>query len=147
MAEARSLVGALSAKELDARKGSMRAFLAKNPDLEAKNSKGEAKQEILIKFQVWLMRAKKTEKKAITSHSQSTSNKLINTLNWWAEEQMDKMIGPILGAAYRESDSLPTRANKVTKKKDRYHLQYGVPTDIEEYTEEDLKKMKAQAEI
>ena len=60
---------------------------------------------------------------------------------------MDKVIVPILGAAYRESDSLPTRANKVTKKKDRYHLQYGVPTDIEEYTEEDLKKMKAQAEI
>ena len=53
---------------------------------------------------------------------------------------MDAQLGHHKAAHWRNSALLPSRGDRVTGSKDRYHLEYGCPEDWEQYSEEELRE-------
>ena len=59
---------------------------------------------------------------------------------------MDAELGHHKAAHWRNSALLPSRGDRVTGSKDRYHLEYGCPEDWESYSEEELRELKVTVE-
>ena len=59
---------------------------------------------------------------------------------------MDAELGHHKAAHWRNSQLLPSRGDRVTGSKDRYHLEYGCPEDWEQYSEEELRELKTRVE-
>ena len=136
----------MGAKEKYSKTASMKQFLSKNPDVQAMIDNKTERTRFLELFTVHVARCKEAEKKVVVNSSITTEKKLHQTLGWFAEEAMDLKLGPEKAKHWRESDLLPTRPDRITGSRERYHIEYGCPEDYESYTETDLRQLKVRVE-
>ena len=64
-----------------------------------------------------------------------------------ARTQKMGAYGTNKGTNWIHSGKLPTRADRVTGSMDRYDIEYGIPDDVEMYSEIDIKKLKQSVEM
>ena len=146
LAEAKRALDNMRPNELQSKKVSMASFLKKNPDLKALTASGDEKTKFLQAFYVHTVRCKLAQKKIVATKSITTKKSLHQDLRWWSEEKMDLELGPQKAAHWRQSDLLPTRADRITNSRDPKFLEYGCPEDWESYSEEELRQLKVRVE-
>ena len=111
-------------KELDSRKASLRAYLKQNPE-------NANLPNALQAFLVLQSRVKDSQKKAISTEGVSTTTAKLREVRWMAQEEMDKTIGELKAAKWRESNLLPSRPDRITGATEDPFREYGIPTDWE----------------
>ena len=142
LAKAMAHIEEMTQKERRAKKGSLDAFLAKQPQDVSKMNK----EELLATFHMHQTEAQGSYKCSKSSRAIGKSNKKIDRLHWWNREKMDKEIGPICAQHMRDSNLLPVRPHKLTKSVHLDHVEYGCAEDYEELEEHELRELKILAD-
>lgn len=146
LAKAKEELKRMDAKQIHSKKTSMAAFLKANPDLDATSSTPRDSEALLQKWLVHAARQKTTKKTTAAEKTKTQTKGVSHTLNWWSREQMDLKLGPKKSLHWRDSEQLATRPDRLTKSTDPDFLEYGVPNDIETWSESSLRRLKLQVE-
>ena len=110
---AKKLLLASNDKQKKSKMQSMVHYLKANPDDAAAISRGDARQQYLVKFLVHQMRTKGTTKTASNERVLSSSDSSMSDLHWLAAEKMDDAVGKKKGEAWRKSGKLRSRPDPV----------------------------------
>ena len=147
LAKARDDLKALTPKQRESRGASLRAYCKKNPlSKSVGRMDTEERVGLLEKFQVMLNDFKDSQSTQTTDREVINRHAIKHRLIWESEEMLLKSVGDIKGTGWIESKLLPERPDKVTKRKDRYYVEYGRVEDIETWTDEDLRALKHRVE-
>ena len=138
---ARAWIKSMDAKEINAKKASIRAFLRQNPD-----PKATSPTQSLENWMVFQARHKDNMKKTKSAKEFAAKHTKHTAVHWWSVEKMNMELGPDKAAHWRESNVLPTRGDKLTGNKTEKLIEYGVPLDWETCNYEDLRRLKLEIE-
>ena len=72
------------------------------------------------------------------------SSIITNNLRWGKHKGF---AGKIKGAHWMNSGLLPTRPDRVTGSRERFHIEMGVPVDFETYNESDWRRLRQTVEM
>ena len=61
--------------------------------------------------------------------------------NWWSKEIMDRELGAVKAEGWRVAGKLPTRADPITGKSCEYFLEWGVPSEWQQWTDGDKSEV------
>ena len=106
IADAKAILDKASEKDRKSRMSSMVSFLKANPDPQATSSRGEVRQEFLMKFMVHQLRSKDAAKRITTGHTVSRTEAAGCLFTWMSKETMDKKPGEFKAKHWRESGKL-----------------------------------------
>jgi hypothetical protein len=141
MAGALAILAKAKPQETRSKMASMVQWLKAQPDKDVMESRGEVRQEYLAKFMVHQMRSKGGAKKVVTTHNVEIKDKSGTKWVWMSRETMDVKLGAKKGQHWRESGQLKVRDDLMTGSKDPDLIEYRVPKNFQEITDEDLKAL------
>ena len=144
--EAKETLKQMNPKETTSRMASMVYFMKQVSDETGQASRGDLRQEYLVKFVAHQM---KTKKKTGTQENSSTVENLKQKgKKWfrWSKEKMQKELGPKKCEAWIDCNLLPTRACPLTKATSEFLIEYAVPFEWESIQMSDLEKWKITVE-
>ena len=134
-------------QEKRAKMAAMSSWLLSNPDTTISSSRGDDRLKWLQHFLVHQSRSKAMRK--TVQHTKAITEKRAKKVNHhlWAQEQMDKEMGAMKAAVWR--DTLPwvvcPVTNKGEKEGEEYLRHYKVPVHWEAMTSEDINTFLFEA--
>ena len=96
-------------------------------------------EEFLKRFLIAQYRSKESQKDTTGSEGKKTTKAKGRKVDWFGEEKMDEAVGAKKALHWRESGMLKPRPDMLTGSTDRWNIEWPVPHDWENMTDEDIK--------
>jgi hypothetical protein len=137
----RELMGEPNSKDYKSKMACFAHYCKLYPDKEVQDSRGQIRLNYCMIWMTHNMRRKNATKSLNTERAVEIKQKKGLKLNWMSEEVMNREIGTDKAIMWREKKLVPSRGDRFTGSMDKKYIEYGVPFEWQEMTEEDLKRI------
>jgi hypothetical protein len=144
--ESRMQLQQMNEKQRSSKEAGLRAYMKLNPDGESDKSRGQCREEVLLKFMVVQQRTKDATSKNLNEKTISKSLEKIHDMEWMSKEQGQGKYGTQKFQHWLDSTLLPERGDRLTGCKDEWVIEYACPNEIQRFTESDIKAFKQRVE-
>jgi hypothetical protein len=104
-----------------------------------------AKRPFLEKFLIHQMRYQDAQKHTVSERAFETHDEKIIEREWMSRSIMDQRVGPSKARKQRASGLIPSRPDSVTKSEEDSDVEWGVPKEIQRWTDNERNKTGVQA--
>ena len=130
--------------------GSFRHFLKQHTEIhdnsDALNSRGQAREDFLVKFFVHQARAKNAQKETRHNKTWSTNSEKFVETHEWGSEKMDSEMGAMRAATLRKSGKIPSKPCPFTGSTEEHMKVWTIPMKWDRFTEADWTSFTASVQ-